>query len=85
MGWPCVERRVSEIEEQLETLRDRIDALDAQVVRLVNERARVAVEIGRLKHASGDTSYAPAREREVLDKVVAQNTGPLSDRTIQAI
>ncbi len=76
---------MSEIEEQLRTLRDRIDATDAQVVRLVNERAKVAAEIGRLKQASGDTSYAPAREREVLDNVVAQNTGPLADRTIQAI
>ncbi len=73
------------MEEQLKTLRDRIDAIDAELVRLVNDRAKVATEIGLLKQSSGDTTYAPAREREVLDKVVAQNRGPLADRTIRAI
>ncbi len=76
---------MSETEKQLSTLRERIDAIDVEVVRLVNERAKIAAKIGRLKQTSGDATYAPAREREVLDKVVLENKGPLADRTIQAI
>jgi chorismate mutase len=71
-----VERRVWEIEKQLSTLRERIDAIDVEVVRLVNERAKFAAKIGRLEHTSGDETYAPAREREVLDKVVLENKAP---------
>lgn len=70
---------------QLEFLRQRIDALDEELVRLVNERAKLAAEIGRIKRLTGDATYAPARERAVLDKVRAANRGPLRDDTILAI
>lgn len=69
----------------LDELRQRIDAIDDQLVALVNERAKAAAEIGRIKQASGDATYAPARERSVLDRAVGANKGPLSDRTIRAI
>lgn len=72
-------------EEQLKMLRDGIDAIDAEVVRLANERAEAAAKSGRLKQASGATRYAPAREWGVLDNVVALNKGPLADHAIQAI
>ncbi|MGD2108055.1 MAG: prephenate dehydratase [Phycisphaerae bacterium] len=76
---------MSKQQDRLTELRERIDRIDEEVVRLVNDRASVAAEIARLKHDAGDTTYTPAREREVLDKVVAQNEGPLADRTLQAI
>ena len=72
-------------EGQLEPLRRRIDAIDEELVGLLNERARHAADIGRHKRGSGSAVYAPAREREVLDKVVAANPGPLPGRTIRAI
>jgi len=70
----------------LEDLRKRIDALDAQLVELMNDRARCAVEIGRLKRDNGTTDvYAPEREREVLERVVAANKGPLAEAAIVAV
>ncbi|MHC4423441.1 MAG: chorismate mutase, partial [Planctomycetota bacterium] len=50
----------------LEELRNRIDELDDKIVKLLNERARVVVEIGKLKSKSGGQIYAPDREKEVL-------------------
>jgi chorismate mutase / prephenate dehydratase len=70
----------------LEELRKRIDEIDQQLVGLMNERARMAVQIGQLKREAGQNSvYSPEREREVLEKVLAANTGPLTDATLIAI
>jgi chorismate mutase/prephenate dehydratase len=70
---------------ELEALRRRIDDIDARLVALLNERAAVVVEVGRLKRASGVPIYAPHREAEVLSKVLAANRGPLPARTIEGV
>jgi len=69
----------------LDDLRKRIDALDAELVRLLNERTGVVLEIGKLKESSGEEVYAPARERVVMDRVGALNKGPLPKEALQAI
>ena len=69
----------------LEGLRGRIDAINRQLVKLFNQRARIAQEIGHLKHGDGAPIYQPVREREVLERVVAENTGPLSDDHLRRI
>jgi chorismate mutase/prephenate dehydratase len=69
----------------LDDLRKRIDELDAQLVKLLNERAQVVVEIGKIKSQADRPIYAPDREKQVLDKVVKVNQGPLPDRTLVAI
>jgi chorismate mutase/prephenate dehydratase len=76
---------MSDLQAELGKRRDRIDEIDAELLRLVNERATLAMEIGRLKRDANRLTYTPAREREVFDKVTAANPGPLSDRTIRAI
>ena len=53
----------------LDELRDDIDRVDEVLVRLLNERARVACEIGRLKKAQGIEIYQPDREKHVLEHV----------------
>ena len=69
----------------LDELRKRIDEIDIQLVKLLNERARVVVEIGKLKNKTGGQIYAPHREKAVLEKVVRANEGPLLDRSLTAI
>jgi chorismate mutase/prephenate dehydratase len=69
----------------LEELRNRIDELDDKIVKLLNERARVVVEIGKLKSKSGGQIYAPDREKEVLEKIAKANEGPLPDKCLMAI
>jgi len=69
----------------LEELRGQINELDAQLVKLLNERARIVVEIGKLKSKTDRPIYAPDREKEVIEKISAANEGPLPDRCLVAI
>ena len=70
----------------LDELRQKIDEIDRKLVALLNERARCAVQIGQIKREAGQGSvYSPERERDVIEKVLAANEGPLSDGTLIAI
>jgi chorismate mutase / prephenate dehydratase len=69
----------------LEDLRRQIDALDDQIVPLLNARAQIVVQVGKLKQQSGVPIYAPDREKAVLEKVRKTNRGPLSNRCLEAV
>ena len=68
----------------LQSLRERIDALDAQIQELLNERARCAQQVAQAKIAQGEQSdfYRPEREAEVLRRVRERNRGPLDDAEV---
>ncbi|MDD4891096.1 MAG: chorismate mutase, partial [Phycisphaerae bacterium] len=59
----------------LDDLRKRIDALDANIVELLNQRAAVVVDIGRIKNAAGTPVYAPDREKQVIERIVRLSQG----------
>jgi chorismate mutase/prephenate dehydratase len=65
--------------------RQSIDRLDAQIVRLLNERTRHVLAIGDIKLKAGEEIYAPHRERAVFDRVCAQNSGPITDEQLRSI
>ena len=65
--------------------RSQIDGIDQRIVDLLNERAKMVVEIGKIKRGGQDTIYAPDRERRVLDQIRSYNTGPLPDTCLEAI
>lgn len=69
----------------LEDCRRRIDQLDAELVALLNERARVSEQVGRLKASDGAAVFAPAREAQVLENVQSHNEGPLPNSALRAI
>jgi chorismate mutase/prephenate dehydratase len=69
--------------EILKQHRDKIDAIDEQLLSLVNERARLAREIGNLKN--GGPIYRPEREAQVLRRLLEHNQGPLSEEAVTAI
>lgn len=69
----------------LDELRKQIDLIDEELVGLLNRRAEIVVEIGRLKSGSGTPIYAPDREKAVLEKIRKANRGPLPDKTLAAI
>ncbi len=69
----------------LEELRKRIDDIDTQLVNLLNERAKIVVEVGKLKNKADHPVYAPDREKQVFDKIIKANQGPLPDKTLRAI
>lgn len=66
-------------------LREKIDALDSDLVRLLNERAQVAKEIGAIKNREGLPIYAPEREDKLLRSLVERSKGPLAPEAIRAI
>lgn len=69
--------------DSLKKFRDKIDAIDAQVLALVNQRAALAREIG---HAKEDgVIYRPEREAQVLRRMQKDNQGPLSDEAVSNI
>lgn len=71
--------------EALASLRAKIDEIDRRLVKLLNERAGLVVDVGRVKRDSGVPIYAPHREQAVLSRVLAANEGPLPDRTVEAV
>src|SRR5262245_55307646 len=70
---------------QLKSLRSQIDKLDLQILKLINERAELAREIGKLKEVTGGEVFSPAREQEVFDNVLSHNKGPLDETTIRSV
>lgn len=73
------------VNEELLPLRNKIDGLDSELVRLLNERAEVAKEIGEIKARAGLPVYRPEREAEVLRKICGKNEGPLPNESLVAI
>jgi chorismate mutase/prephenate dehydratase len=69
----------------LDQLRRTIDSLDEQLVHLLNSRAKVVVDIGKIKQQTNAPIYAPDREKFVLEKVRRLNHGPLPDRCLEAV
>ena len=72
-------------EKTLDGWRRQIDALDAELLRLLNQRAAIACEIASIKVASGLPAYDGNRERQVLARVIEKNTGPLDDQSVTDI
>lgn len=62
--------------------RYEIDELDKQILELLNNRARIAVKIGKEKQQSQMPLINTEREQEIIDQLVSGNNGPLTDRDI---
>lgn len=69
----------------LDDLRRQIDEMDARLVQLLNDRAKIVVEVGKYKQANRLPIYAPERERAIIEKIRRLNHGPLPDRCMEAI
>jgi chorismate mutase/prephenate dehydratase len=76
---------VDDDDAELAALRARIDAVDQKLVELLNERARIVVDVGKVKQRGGGPIYAPHREAAVLRRVLELSKGPLPPRAIEAV
>jgi chorismate mutase len=72
-------------EQELSRLRDAIDRVDEVLVKLLNQRARYAVEIGGIKGVLELPIYAPEREKQVLQHVETVSAGPLDDAAVRRL
>ena len=69
----------------LDGWRRRIDEIDQQLLKLLNERSNCAVEIGQIKKKMSQPAWSPEREAEILRNVVKANRGPLDNAAIRRL
>lgn len=69
--------------KRLNRCRAKIDVIDAEILRLLSRRAKIVIEVGKLKRSSGLPYYSPARERDILARLTQLNPGPLQNRGIE--
>jgi len=65
--------------QSLEKLRSRIDELDSELLKLLNERAKCVIEIGKIKQKEKKDVLVPLREKELLKRLRKVNKGPMTD------
>ena len=75
----------TDAEQELIRLRDAIDRVDEVIVRLLNQRAKYAIEIGEIKAVLDMPIYAPEREKQVLQHVERTSDGPLDPATVRRL
>ncbi|MDR3221887.1 MAG: chorismate mutase, partial [Candidatus Accumulibacter sp.] len=75
------------LKKELADARGEIDAIDAQLLDLLNRRARCAQKVGEIKarHGEGETVYRPEREAQVLRRIKDKNAGPLPDESVNSV
>ena len=73
------------LQERVRELRARVDEVDEELIRALNERARIVQEIMALKAESGAPVYDPKREEEILRRVMELNAGPIYDSSMRDI
>jgi chorismate mutase-like protein len=69
----------------LEQLRRRIDMIDTELLKLINDRAQVVLEVRRLKRSRDIPLYSPERESEIISRLQGHNKGPLSNDAIEEL
>jgi chorismate mutase/prephenate dehydratase len=72
-------------QNSLESLRGQIDALDTRIVQLLNDRAKVAQQIGEIKRRTNAKVYHPDRESQIYKRIISENKGPLPNASLTAI
>jgi chorismate mutase len=70
---------------RIEELRERVDEVDRQLIRFLNERARIVQEMVAVKAEAGKPLFDPRREEEILQKVAEENEGPIYDSSMREI
>src|SRR4051812_46285126 len=70
---------------RIEAYRKRIDELVVEITALLNERARMASEIGQVKRVFDMAVYAPKREEMVYANIFGHNSGPLRDDALRRV
>src|SRR3990172_1954588 len=71
--------------KELEKLRKDIDRIDSEILRLLNERANAAIEIGKIKKEEKMAAHVPQRERQVYERLEKENQGPFPNEAIRVV
>ncbi|HSQ78522.1 MAG TPA: chorismate mutase, partial [Nitrospirota bacterium] len=71
--------------DKIQELRKKIDGIDDKLLDLLNERARIVIEIGNIKKTGKIDFHSPSREREIIERLTVRNHGPLPQDTLKAV
>jgi chorismate mutase/prephenate dehydratase len=71
------------MEDKLQEFRSQIDAVDGKLLELLNERARLALQVGIAK--GGENIHRPEREAEIIRQLAEANKGPLANEAVRQI
>ena len=66
-------------DQSLEMLRSSIDELDSELLKLLNKRAKCVIKIGKIKQKEKQDILVPLREKELMDRLISVNKGPMKD------
>ncbi len=69
----------------IKNLRQEIDSIDDGILELLNRRAGLVIEVGRLKSAKKDSFHVPSREREIYDRLTVSNRGPFPNEGLRSV
>ena len=72
-------------EQEINELRQEIDRIDERLVEELNKRAKIVLEIGKLKNKAGLPVLDSQRENEIFTKLSLRNTGPLDSKNLKNI
>ncbi len=70
---------------KIDDLRKSIDAIDDKILELLNERAKLVIEIGSIKKQEKSEFHVPDRERQILERLTSKNSGPFPNESLQAV
>jgi chorismate mutase/prephenate dehydratase len=73
------------IQERMGSVREDIDAVDRELLALLNRRAELSLEVGRIKRDDPGVIFKPFRERDVLEKLRSLSAGPLPEEHLRSI
>lgn len=71
--------------DNIKNIRQQIDKIDSEILKLINQRAEHSIEIGKIKKQNNLPIYNPQRELELLANLCNKNQGPLSDSAIKKV
>ncbi len=73
------------VNSRIEELRRQVDEVDGELIRILNERARIVQEIVAIKGDAGKPLFDPRREEEILRRAAEENEGPIYDSSMREI
>jgi chorismate mutase/prephenate dehydratase len=83
--WEMETQHNHKMDSKLKPLREQIDSIDAQILDLLNRRARVAQEVGHVKAETNAPVFRPEREAQILHGIAQRNPGPLASADLQTV
>ena len=72
-------------EKNLNDLRLQIDALDDQILEMLNRRAEVVIAVGKAKDENRGEYFVPSREKAIFERLLAKNSGPFPDEGVRRV